>query len=169
MRYPVLSCRPCTQLCTLVRHRGKTTVSKRYTSTVMKTKYNLFLKYEYWTKEMHVHSAEFLPSRLAGFRLNKALSKLCASGLRNWGMPSLALKHAPHSRRDATHTQSCCVSASTNTPVEAAHTMYGTRALTRKRVSTLTLKFVSLFLCGFVLGMVMSRSTSRTETASQQE
>ena len=83
-------------------------------------------------------------------------------------MPSLALKQAPHSRRDATHTQSCCVSASTNTPVEAAHTMYGTRALTRKRVSTLTLKFVSLFLCGFVLGMVMSRSTSRTETASQR-
>lgn len=33
-----------------------------------------------------------LPSRLQGFRLNSALSRLWASTLRNCGMPSLALK-----------------------------------------------------------------------------
>lgn len=33
-----------------------------------------------------------LPSRLQGFRLKRALSKLWASMLRNWGMPSLALQ-----------------------------------------------------------------------------
>lgn len=33
-----------------------------------------------------------LPSLLAGFRLNSILSKLWASRLRNWGIPSFALK-----------------------------------------------------------------------------
>lgn len=32
-----------------------------------------------------------VPSRLAGFLLKRALNKLCTSGLRNWGIPSLAL------------------------------------------------------------------------------
>ena len=33
------------------------------------------------------------PIRFVGFRLNKARSRDCASGLRNWGMPSFALWH----------------------------------------------------------------------------
>lgn len=36
-----------------------------------------------------------LPSRLAGFRLNSARRRLWASVLRNWGMPSFALKQPP--------------------------------------------------------------------------
>lgn len=36
-----------------------------------------------------------LPSRLAGFRLNRARRRLWASVLRNWGMPSFALKQSP--------------------------------------------------------------------------
>lgn len=36
-----------------------------------------------------------LPSRLAGFRLNRARRRLWASVLRNWGMPSFALKQPP--------------------------------------------------------------------------
>jgi len=33
------------------------------------------------------------PSLLVGFLLNRARNRDCASGLRNWGMPSLALSH----------------------------------------------------------------------------
>lgn len=33
-----------------------------------------------------------LPSRLQGFRLKRALSRLCASMLRNCGIPSFALQ-----------------------------------------------------------------------------
>lgn len=36
-----------------------------------------------------------LPSRLAGFRLNRARRRLWASVLRNWGMPSFALQQPP--------------------------------------------------------------------------
>ena len=36
-----------------------------------------------------------LPSRLAGFRLNRARRRLWASVLRNWGMPSFALQWPP--------------------------------------------------------------------------
>ena len=45
-----------------------------------------------------------LPSLLIGFLLKSARSKLCASALRNWGIPSLALKiqHRPWYRLQTT-------------------------------------------------------------------
>lgn len=49
---------------------------------------------------MYELRVDTVPRRFAGFLLKSALSKLCTSGLRNWGIPNLALytEHIQHLR-----------------------------------------------------------------------